>query len=55
MGKWCVNGGATYRMFSEGTKANTTLVVFEKSSHMALFEEEQRFLEIVGDFITKKD
>jgi proline-specific peptidase len=53
MGRWDVNNAKTYRIFEDKIQARTETVVFENSSHMALFEEEQRFLDVVEGFLAK--
>jgi proline-specific peptidase len=54
MGRWCVNNAKTYKLFEDGIKAKTKMVVFENSSHMPMFEEEEHFLEVVGSFFGEK-
>ena len=51
-----VNEGATdeaIKPFTEGIKG-MKWVKFEKSTHMSIYEEKERYFKVVGEFLTKE-
>ena len=51
-----MNEGATdeaIRPFTEGIKG-MKWVKFEKSTHMSIYEEKEKYFKVVGDFLTNK-